>query len=507
MNNTEINENNLNLLEEEASNYLSDNENINDNDSNSKEQQSLISQLKAQNVKLKHCLEEKNKEIIELERQGTSIKIDFVKLQEQCLSKETIINEFSINNSKLKSDNKSLHTENEELKAQVIDLNHKLFESNQKLSSLEMKNNFQLKLDAINNQSNPSQALEKEKVYEIEISRLTNQIDEIQIAKSKLAFETKSLKIQLEEAQTDKDSEIQMNKKFYDQTIENHKKTILSLQKQLADIHQKESIQIKQFSDQSIAKQSLTNQTLLIQLDEIGSRAKAFDSENYILTKKIQFYEDEISEYKIKIENKDKIISKLQKDLDDFVYEYKKQYETIDSTTIMKSKEMEELMRRNEELINEINNLSNQNNELQNGLNEMTQGLQDTNSIVRNKMSVYENELYNEQEKNRLYKEKIKNLKTKIDELYSELDNYKLQLNRQPQFQSQRINTEPSMKKEYINTHSSIEIEDRFEPNQRKAIEDYKQILKKVDSNLQKYKGMTIIKSNIAINKQSSMIN
>lgn len=520
MNNREINEKNLNLLEEEASNYLSDNDNIIESDFNSKEHKGLINQLKSQIAKLNLCLEEKNKEIIESDHQCTFIKIDYVKLQEQCLIKDTIINDFSNQNSKLKLDNTSLKAENEELKNQVIELNNKLIEFNQKLASLEIKSNFQKKLDSIN-QSNTlksSSLFEKEKLYEIEISKLTNQIDEIQIEKAKLVFELKALKIQFEEAQLDKNNESIMNKRFYDQTIENHKKTISSLQKQLIDLQQKESNKIQKFSNKSIAKQSLINETLLIQLDEIGSRAKAFDSENYILTKKIQFYEDEIAEYKIKIENKDKIILKLQKDLDNFVSGYKKQYETIDSTAIMKSKEVNELIQRNEELMVEINNLTNQNNELQNGLNEMTQGLQDTNNIVRNKMTVYENELYNEQEKNRSYKEKITNLKAKIDELYSEIDTYKLQLNRpnqnqsqsQSQYQhetitvhSQRMNTEPSIKKDKINTYATIEIEDPYESNQRKAIEDYKQILKRVDLNLQKYKGSSVIKSNIIINQSS----
>lgn len=359
-----------------------------------------------------------------------------------------------------------------------------------KAIGLEQKDKFQKRLEAIiNNESDHYQNRGIEKEYMIEINKLSSRINELEIEKARLSFENKTLQIRLEQIASDTNDELEMNKEFYEKTLTSYQKTIANLHKQIMENSEKESIKLKQFSNEFTSKQSITNQDLIMQLNEISSKIKAYDSENYILNKKAQYYQEEIAEYKIYSANKDRIIAKLQKDIEDLVIEYKKKLECAESNVEMRNKEIEEVRQKNDELTRELTDLTAQNNELQIGFEEMANNLQETNDIVQNKIIVFENDLNRETEKNKLYKEKIIQLKRKINQLYDNIESNKEPIHQGNQ-QEQRMNQDNNTLKnnsEHVNIASTIQIDDPYENSQRKSIEDYKEVLKKIDLNLFNY--------------------
>lgn len=359
-----------------------------------------------------------------------------------------------------------------------------------KAIGLEQKDKFQKRLESIiNNESDHYQNRGIEKEYMIEINKLSSRINELEIEKARLSFENKTLQIRLEQIASDTNDELEMNKEFYEKTLTSYQKTIANLHKQIMENSEKESIKLKQFSNEFTSKQSITNQDLIMQLNEISSKVKAYDSENYILNKKAQYYQEEIAEYKIYSANKDRIIAKLQKDIEDLVIEYKKKIECAESNVEMRNKEIEELRQKNDELTRKLTDLTAQNNELQIGFEEMANNLQETNDIVQNKIIVFENDLNRETEKNKLYKEKIIQLKRKINQLYDNIESNKEPIHQGNQ-QEQRMNQDNNTLKnnsEHVNIASTIQIDDPYENSQRKSIEDYKEVLKKIDLNLFNY--------------------
>lgn len=489
MSNNEYDHQNIKYLETENDTYISNIDVL-----LCKDQNTLIIHLKSQIQKLQFCLSEKNKEIIEAERQSNFIKINYVKIQEELLIKNATINNLTNQNSILKLTNASLSSENEDIKHQYLLSNHKEIELNQRIISIEHYNTFQKKLEVIGNDHQCDYS-DKEKEYLIEVTKLLNKINELEIENAQLSFDNKRLQVRLEELASNSHSEIQMNRMFFEKTIDSYQKAISDLNSQIIENSENETKKIKHFAQEINSKQSSTNKTLLIQLNQIKFKARAIDTDNYILTKRVKQYEDEIGEYKIYMTNKDKIIEKLQKDLDELVIDYKKRIDIAESNSQMKTKEIEEKTQKYEGLMQDLIHLTKENNELQIGLEGMSNSIKETNAIVKNKIVAYEDDLNNEIQKNKSYKEKICHLKKKINELYSIIESNKNEQIKERAFE-QRLDAHSSINSdqhnnENLNLVSILQTEDLYEKSQRKTIEDYRQILKNIDMSLFNNKKIT----------------
>ena len=140
---SEWNENNLQFLEEEATNLITDDrfqiDSLNEPKilkEHSEEidlDDNLISILKHQNNLLQSAITSKNKEIEDSEREKNTLKIHILKLEEQNIASESIINELNSSNAKYKNQNMILNEENKEMNEKYNELNYQIIELKQKL--------------------------------------------------------------------------------------------------------------------------------------------------------------------------------------------------------------------------------------------------------------------------------------------------------------------------------------------------------------------------------------
>ena len=89
--------------------------------------------MKHQNNLLQSAITSKNKEIEDSEREKNTLKIHILKLEEQNIANESIINELNSSNAKYKNQNMILNEENKEMNEKYNELNYQIIELKQKL--------------------------------------------------------------------------------------------------------------------------------------------------------------------------------------------------------------------------------------------------------------------------------------------------------------------------------------------------------------------------------------
>ena len=431
----------------------------------------------------------------------------------------------------------------ENLKNKIKELNYKIIELNQNMISKEKMNQFNNKIKNIiesetNNEeinTNENNLIINEKIG-VEITKLNNSIDELEIKNNKLTFENKALNNKILAMISDKNDEINIYKSIYQTQINNLNKIISYLDSRISEA----------FSDKNTNKaynkvNNLISGEIIEKFNILESKLNSYDKENSELRKENQNIKIELDELKLVNKSKEKIIEKLQADFGMMENEYRNNIpNNLNQMGNMKNDEInsEEYAQYINELTNKQKALEKENYNLKNGLKQMTKNINEANDIYFKRKTQYDNNIKIRDNKLREYKNKISILKMKINELHQEIrvlknnqaGNYNqtsfLSQNNNDmnnnQFQNENmnlINHTPKLKRKEIpfelnldNKDKNNEINDNKEifgdikisevpkttetqqqsnsiinPQDLKNIQEYKDLLNKVDELLLKY--------------------
>ena len=301
------------------------------------------------------------------------------------------------------------------------------------------------------------------------------------------------------------------------------------------------------FSDKSMIKtnnktNNLISNEIIEKFNILENKLNSYDKENSELRKENQNIKNELDELKLVTKSKEKIIEKLQNDFGIMENEYRNNLpNNLNQMGIIKNDEINsaEYVQYINELTNKQNTLENENNNLRNGLKQMAKNINEANDIYFKRKAQYDNNIKIRDNKLREYKNKISILKMKINELHQEiriLKNNKVANYNQASFLSQNnndmnnnqlkneqmnlISHTPKIKKKEIPFELNLERKEKLNeinennkdifgdikisevpritetqqqnnsdinPQDMKNIQEYKDLLNKVDEQLQKY--------------------
>lgn len=470
-----IDENNLDALNDEASNYLTDSD-IDDpkyqpnalhhSSSLRNQAQSIppninrqIQDMQKLNDKIRHMKtfqEANDKNIRDLQSENNVLKTEIIKLKETLSAKEALINEFQFYVEKSNDKFKQFEEKNELLLQEKQDLINKLseYESeikvnknlNEELNSHE-RNIVMLKehISEMENQLIQKESLLTKKFSEREdeiknellneINKLTKQNEDLRTENEKYKYDISMMKINVDNLNSlidDKDSD-------YQSTLNKKEKEIKRLTEEINDnkskykniedlMHKKDSI-----ADNEIAKLQEAKESLLEELTQ--KRDKEYDLESQV--KDLMHLQESLTlenqENKITLSNKDVIIEQLKSQIDELHKDITNKENEIELIEQDKQKTYQEYNNHLNATIKEKNEIENENNSLRQDLisaNETIKGLHD---FIRDKHTTMQQTLYKETMKNdnlqKKYKSVIKQLKIKEKNLYDENKSLKSLLN------------------------------------------------------------------------------
>ena len=269
--------------------------------------------------------------------------------------------------------------------------------------------------DNINNENN---ALINEKIG-VEITKLNNTIDELEIKNNKIVFENKTLNNKISTMLADKNDEINIYKSIYQTQINNLNKIISHLNQKFSEL----------FSEKDLFKtnnkmNNFMSTEIIDKFNALEDKINLYDKENSDLRKENQNIKNELDELKLVAESKEKIIQKLQTDFEMMEKEYNNNSIVPNNMQQIKANEINnnEYTQYINELLNKQNMIENENVNLRNGLKQMTKNINEANEIYFKRKANYDNNIKIRDNKLKEYKNKISLLKMKINELHQEIN-------------------------------------------------------------------------------------
>ena len=426
MNNQDLNENNIlnkdkeeeNQNKNEGSSQKVQNEEQNENFQDL--EKTLINSMKLEIIRIKENLSQSQTKVNELFQENNRLKLLQLENSKKLSIKEDIINSNKIEINRLQSKNNTLESENEEKKNLIQELNYKIIELTQKIESFESINKINEKL-----KGNEPDNIQKD--YLVEINKLYNKINEIEIRNGKLIFDNKNLKNKLETLKNDKKNEIEILELLNKKKIENLEKNILNLNNTINELINENKKQPKEINYYQIQNEVYQN------FSELEKKIRKYDNDNFLLKKENQNLKNENEELKIIINGKENIIEKLQLNISKMENDFKIKISELNSNfkspinNNIKSNLVDANINENnnenvENLLNEQIRLMEENEILKNNYEQMTVGINEANELFVNKQKEYENVINYQNEKLKEYKFKISLLKIKINELHSEME-------------------------------------------------------------------------------------
>ena len=428
INNENLNYNINNNLEYNDNNNNNDNDNDNDNDFDNNlnnnidiesTQEAFIQTLNLQIKQLQDLLDQKNKEFDILNNENNKLKLLLIQEQKKLIDKENILH--SINTQKKNLDEKmnKYKNESEEMQLKIKELNYKLIELNQNIISKENISQFNNKIKNVleneNQNENKNNIINEN--YEIEIKRLNNIIDELEIKNNKLIFDNKALNAKINTILNDKNSEINIYKSIYISQINNLNKFINNLKNRISTLFSEKNIK-KSFKPNN----NLLKKEIMEKFNELENKLNLYDKENCNLRKENQNIKSELEESKLVGESKEKIIQKLKTDFELMENEY--------NNNLFTSKKIDDNLKINNinksqyinDLISKQKKLTKENNDLKYGLKQMAKNINEANKLYFKKKAEYDKTLEIRDNKLTEYKKKITLLKMKINELHQEIN-------------------------------------------------------------------------------------
>ena len=419
------NDDNENLQNYEMNNinnneYNNDYENnMNNNIDLDSTQKAFVQTLNLQIKQLQELLEGKNKEFDNLNSENNKLKLMLIEEQKKLIDKENSIHSINLQKNNLEEELNKYKIESDDNQSKIKELNYKLIELNQNIISKENISQFNNKIKNVleneNQNENKNNIINEN--YEIEIKRLNNIIDELEIKNNKLIFDNKALNAKINTILNDKNSEINIYKSIYISQINNLNKFINNLKNRISTLFSEKNIK-KSFKPNN----NLLKKEIMEKFNELENKLNLYDKENCNLRKENQNIKSELEESKLVGESKEKIIQKLKTDFELMENEY--------NNNLFTSKKIDDNLKINNinksqyinDLISKQKKLTKENNDLKYGLKQMTKNINEANKLYFKKKAEYDKTLEIRDNKLTEYKKKITLLKMKINELHQEIN-------------------------------------------------------------------------------------
>ena len=418
---------NDNLVSDNLNSFNNNNDygsNWNGNNNDIESTQAVFVQtLNLQIKQLQELLKSKNKDFDGLNAQNNKLKLLLIQEQKKLIERENNLHSIKIQKKNLEERITKNELDSKNMQAKIKELNYKLIELNQYMISKENIYQFNNKIKDILEKENTSNDKKKQnniiinEKYEIELKRLNNMIDELEIKNNKLIFDNKKLNSRINTIMSDKNSELSIFKSIYQNQINNLKKIILNLSNRISQLFaEKDNQQISKNNN------NLMKREIMDKFTELENKLNNYDKENCKLRKENQIIKNELEELKLINESKEKIIEKLQIDFGIMEKEY--------NNSLLMSKKLDESSKIDgmdksqyiNELINSQKNMIKENNNLKMGLKQMTKNINEANQLYFKKKAEYDKSLQERDNKLKEYKTKITLLKMKINELHQEIN-------------------------------------------------------------------------------------
>ena len=427
-------EQNDNINDENMQNYdMENNLDINDFDKNMNNnmdinitQEAFVQTLNLQIKQLQELLDNKNKEFDNLNNENNKLKLLLIQGQKKLIDRENNLHSVNIIKKDLEEKINKYKLESENMQSKIKDLNYKIIELNQNIISKENLSQFNNKIKNVlsaENANTNKNINNEEKIntiinekYEIELKRLNNLIDELEIKNNRLNFDNKALNNKIDNITKDKNYEMNIYKTIYQNQINNLNKIIINLNNRISQLLSEKKIINFQGGSNLIKKE------ILEKFNELENKLNIYDKENCDLRKENQSIKNELEELKLVGDSKEKIIQKLQTDFELMENEYNNNLATtqkIDDNLKINDTNKSQYIN---ELINKQKNLKKENNDLKYGLKQMTKNINEANQLYFKKKAEYDKTLEVRDNKLKEYRKKISLLKMKINELHQEIN-------------------------------------------------------------------------------------
>ena len=416
--------NNNNIINSHLNNDdYEENININNKDIEST-QEAFIQTLNLQIKQLQELLDSKNKDFDNLNSESNKLKMLLIQEQKQLIDKDNIIHSINLQKKNLEEQLNKKNAESENMKNKIKELNYKLIELNQSLITKEniyqfnnrIKNVLEKKNINNDNQNQNQNDIIITENYEIELKRLSNLVDELEIKNNKLLFDNKALNSKIDTIINDKNSELNLYKYIYQNKINNLNKAISNLNNRISQLLSEQNNQ------KNVNKyNNLLKKDILQKFNELENKLNGYDKENCALRQENQNIKSELEELKLVTDSKEKIIQKLQTDFEIMENEY--------TNTLLTTQKVDENLKKGDldktQYINELQSkqekLNKENKDLKFGLKQMTKNINEANQLYFKKKAEYDKTLSLTDNKLKEYKKKIVLLKMKINELHQEI--------------------------------------------------------------------------------------
>ena len=424
--NQNLKKNSKNIINYGMNNNLNQDSNRNLNDVEST-QEAFIQTLSLQIKQLQELLDSKNKDFDNLNSENNHLKLLMIQEQKKMIDKDNILHSINAQKKNLEDKIDKYKTESENLNSTIKELNYKIIELNQNMISKENMNQFNNKiknmLENKNNEVNEDNNTKEEskenaliEKYEVELKKLYNNIDELEIKNNKLLFDNKILNTKMTNTISDKNNELAILKSIYQNQLNNLNKVISHLNNRILQLFEDSNKPVNYKQNSNLLKSEIMKK-----FNDLENKINLYDKENCDLRKENQSLKSELSELKLVAESKEKIIQKLQTDFEMMENEYnnnvmttQKFGETLKIDDMNKSEYINDLLNKQKTLIKE-------NNDLKVGLKQMTKNINEANQLYFKKKEEYDKLFEVKDNKLREYKTKISLLKMKVNELHHEI--------------------------------------------------------------------------------------
>ena len=386
------------------------------NENNEKEnyieiENKIINPMSFEIEQLKEALIKANNKINEFIEENNKLKLSQEENIKQLSIKDGVIDSNKQEINRLLSKISLFENEEEINKKTIKELNYKIIELNQRNESNETINKITQKI-----KNEKPEDLEQK--YLIEINKLNDKINEIEIKKSKVELENKNLINKIDIINKDNKTELEIMEKLYKNKYKILEKSIERLNDMINELlNEKQREHIDIFNYNGIQNDFYKH------FDELEEKIKKLDDYNSFMKKENQKLKNENEELSIIINGKETIIEKLQSNRNKIENDFKQKIsEKIPMNNELINNNNLENNENLEQVLNEQKRLSEENEILRNNYEQMTQGINEANELFISKQKEYENIINAQVEKLKEYKFKISVLKIKVNELHSEIE-------------------------------------------------------------------------------------
>ena len=359
-------------------------------------------------ISLETSIKGRDAEIANLNQTVISLKKEKISLLTTVEQKDATIQEMSSMISSMTSKQNLSDSKYKELSKQNETLNHSIIELTQKNKTLTENAKFY---------ENSNNNLRD---YIMQIAKLSNKLDELEISKAKSEFDKSNLIHTINDLKSNNETEMKLLTYYKNNEIAQYQKTIASLQSTINELNN-----VNVISYEEGQNTNTHSNILLEQIAQLENQLSKINEENFSLQKENQNLKSDNDEKEIQLTHKDTVIASLQKEIDASIEEYKAKLNEAQLTSDENFYQSKETQSQLEQLILERDELIRKNEELKKEYEQFNNSINEASAAFSEKCEKFEKAVNEYKAKNKEYKTKIKNLKSKINELYKEIDSLK----------------------------------------------------------------------------------